>query len=55
MPASTAAPFLTLDFEHKGTTTIVKCHGRLVSGVNEGLYANVSKFIPGVEEDHSPI
>ena len=46
MPTSTAAPFLTLDFEHKGTTTIVKCHGRLVSGVNEGLYSNVSKFIP---------
>jgi anti-sigma B factor antagonist len=46
MPTQTAAPRLTLDIEHKGTTTIVRCHGKLVSGVTDVLYSNVSKLIP---------
>jgi anti-sigma B factor antagonist len=46
MPTQTAAPRLTLDIEHKGTTTIVRCHGKLVSGVTDVLYSNVGKLIP---------
>jgi anti-sigma B factor antagonist len=44
MPAE--APVLTLDLEHKGTTAIVRLHGRLVSGVCDVLYSRVSKLIP---------
>jgi anti-sigma B factor antagonist len=47
MTTPTAAPRLTLDIERKGTTTIVKCHGRLVSGVTDVLYSNVRPLIPG--------
>jgi anti-anti-sigma factor len=37
---------LTLEIERQGTTAIVKCHGRLVYGVTDVLYSNVSKLIP---------
>ena len=46
MPDQAASP-LTLDIERKGDVAIVKCHGRLVSGVNSALYARVSQLIPG--------
>lgn len=46
MQPQTSAPKLTLDIERKGTTTLVKCHGKLVSGVTDVLYMNVSKLIP---------
>ena len=39
-------PRLSLDIEHKGTTAIVRCHGRLVSGVTDGFYADVRKLAP---------
>lgn len=42
-----ASPSLTLDFEHQGTTTIVRCHGKLVSDVTDILYSGVKKVIPG--------
>ena len=41
-----SAPLLTLDIERDGTTTIVRCHGRLVYGVGDILYSRVSKLIP---------
>ncbi len=44
MPAE--VPALTLNVEHEGTTTIVRLHGRLVSGVCDVLYSNVSRLIP---------
>jgi anti-sigma B factor antagonist len=47
MASPSAVPQLTLDIEHKGTTTIVRCHGKLVYGVTDVLYSNVSKLIPG--------
>lgn len=47
MPTPTAAPQLTIDVEQEGTTTIVRCHGRLVSGVTDVLYSNVRPLIPG--------
>ena len=40
------SPQLTLDIERKDTTTIVHCHGKLVYGVTDVLYSNVSKLIP---------
>ena len=46
MTTQAAAPQLTLDVEHKGTTAIVRCHGKLVYGVTDVLYAKVSKLIP---------
>jgi len=46
MPNETSAPQLTLDFERKDTTTLVRLHGKLVSGTGDVLYSNVSKLIP---------
>ena len=46
MSTGAVAPHLTLDIEHQGTTTIVRCHGKLVSGVADILYSRVSKVIP---------
>jgi anti-sigma B factor antagonist len=46
MPVPTTAPQLTLDIEHEGTTAIVRCHGKLVYGVTDVLYSQVSKLIP---------
>jgi anti-sigma B factor antagonist len=46
MPTEPSAPHLTLDIERKGTTAIVRLHGRLVSATGDVLYANVSKLIP---------
>lgn len=46
MPTEASAPLLTLDIEQEGTTTVVRCHGKLVSSVTDVLYSNVSKLIP---------
>jgi anti-anti-sigma factor len=46
MPNPTGAPELTLEIERDGTTTIVRCHGKLIYGVTDVLYAQVSKVIP---------
>jgi anti-anti-sigma factor len=46
MPTEHPAPQLTLDIERNGTTTVVRLHGKLVSGVTDVLYANVSRLIP---------
>jgi anti-sigma B factor antagonist len=40
------APALTLDIERTGTTVIVRCHGKLVSGVDDILYSKVKKLLP---------
>ncbi len=47
MPTPTAAPQLTLEIERKGTTAIVRCHGKLVSGVADVLYSRVKEVVPG--------
>ncbi len=47
MNTPAATPVLTFDIERQGTTTIVRCHGRLVSGVADLLYSNVRQCIPG--------
>jgi anti-anti-sigma factor len=49
MPDQPAADKLTFDIERNGDVVLVHCHGRLVSGVNNSLYAAVSKQIPGTK------
>ena len=39
-------PVLTLQVERTGTTTVVRCSGRLVSGVQDVLYSRVKELIP---------
>ena len=42
-----AAPLLTLEIERTGDSAVVRCHGRLVSGVNNLLYTPVTQLMPG--------
>jgi anti-sigma B factor antagonist len=39
-------PDLTLDIERVGDTALVRCHGRLVTGVTDLLYNEVSRLLP---------
>jgi anti-sigma B factor antagonist len=47
MPNQPAAQLLTLEIDRTGTPVVVKCHGKLVSGVNSLLYLEVHQLIPG--------
>jgi anti-sigma B factor antagonist len=40
---------LTLDVDRTGEAVVVRCHGRLVAGVNDLLYDEVSHLIPGTK------
>ena len=46
MPDQAVANLLTLVVERTGDDTVVCCRGRLVSGVNNRLYLEVSQLIP---------
>lgn len=46
MPDQTAPKPLTLDIERNGATAVVRCHGRLVSGVHDLLYTQVRQIMP---------
>ncbi len=46
MPDEAAASRLTLDIDRTGDAAIVRCHGKLVAGVNDILHAQVSRLIP---------
>jgi anti-anti-sigma factor len=46
MPDKATARRLTLDVERTGNKAVVRLHGRLVAGVNDILYAEVSRLIP---------
>ncbi|MGA3203280.1 MAG: STAS domain-containing protein [Bryobacteraceae bacterium] len=37
---------LSVDIEREGTTAVVKCAGKLVAGVSDFLYTEVSRVIP---------
>jgi anti-sigma B factor antagonist len=37
---------LSVDIEREGTTAVVKCAGKLVAGVSDFLYSEVSRVIP---------
>lgn len=49
MPEEVAAPPLTLDVERTDGAIIVRCHGKLMSGVTGILHARVSQLIPGAK------
>jgi anti-anti-sigma factor len=46
MPEPSTPPPLSLDIERTGTTAIVRCHGRLISGVHDQLYNQVRQIMP---------
>ena len=46
MPDPAAASPLTLAVDRKGNTAVVRCSGKLVSGVNDLLYVQVKQLIP---------
>jgi anti-sigma B factor antagonist len=46
MADEAAASRLTLGVERDGDTAVVRCSGKLVSGVNDFLYTKVSQLIP---------
>lgn len=46
MPEEAATRVLTLDIDRAGNTAVVRCHGKLVAGVNDFLYAEVRRLIP---------
>ncbi len=47
MPGEATASHLTLDVDRTGNAAVVRCSGRLVAGVNDLLYLEVSQLIPG--------
>jgi anti-anti-sigma factor len=47
MPDTEAGCVLTIDFDRVGGETTVRCRGRLVAGVDNALYTQVSQLIPG--------
>jgi anti-anti-sigma factor len=47
MAPATASPVLTIDVERcSGSEVTIRCHGRLVAGVTQILYAPVRELIP---------
>jgi anti-anti-sigma factor len=46
MPDKAVASLLTLDINRAGNAAVVRCHGRLVAGVNDILYVKVSQLFP---------
>src|ERR1700728_1117604 len=45
MSVSATPPF-TLEIEDRGSTAVVRCHGKLLAGHTELLYAPVSELLP---------
>ena len=46
MSDEAAASHLTLDVDRTGNAAVVRCSGKLVAGVNDLLYHEVSQLIP---------
>jgi anti-sigma B factor antagonist len=46
MPDPAVANVLTLEVETAGEVAVVKCHGKLVAGVTDQLYNQVSQLFP---------
>jgi len=40
---------LTFDIERQASVVIVRCHGKLVSGVSDVLYREACKLLPGTK------
>jgi len=47
MSDETKVSRLSVDIEREGDTAVVRCGGKLVAGVNDFLYTEVSGLIPG--------
>jgi anti-anti-sigma factor len=47
MSSEAARSQLTLDVDRTGNAAVVRCSGKLVAGVNDLLYHEVSHLIPG--------
>jgi anti-anti-sigma factor len=45
MSVPTPPPF-ALEIEDRGSTAVVRCHGRLVAGITDLLYVPVSQLLP---------
>jgi anti-sigma B factor antagonist len=45
-PDQTAVSRLSVDIDREGDSAVVRCGGKLVAGVNEFLYTEVSRLIP---------
>ncbi|WP_260734831.1 STAS domain-containing protein [Tunturiibacter lichenicola] len=45
MPAATPPPF-TLEIEDRGSSAVIRCHGKLVAGYTDLLYVPVSQLLP---------
>jgi len=52
MSEKAASNSLTLDVNRTGDTTVVRCSGKLVAGVNDLLYHEVSGLIRGASESY---
>jgi anti-sigma B factor antagonist len=48
-PAPAPTPVFSLDIERSDDHATVLCHGKLVAGVNDVLYREVSKLLPGTK------
>lgn len=46
MPEQPASSLLKIDIEHADGTAVVRCSGKLVAGVCDVLYTEVSRLIP---------
>jgi anti-sigma B factor antagonist len=46
MSDKAAASLLTLDIDRADGVTVVRCHGRLVAGVDDFLYTEVRQLFP---------
>ena len=45
MSAAASPPF-TLEIEDRGSTAVVRCHGKLIAGHTDLLYVPVSQLLP---------
>jgi anti-sigma B factor antagonist len=46
MSDEAATGLFTLDIDRAGSVAVVRCHGKLVAGVNDVLYAEVRQLLP---------
>jgi anti-sigma B factor antagonist len=49
MPDQAATSVLTLEIERAEDAAVVRCQGKLVAGVNDFLYTEVSQVIPNTK------
>jgi anti-sigma B factor antagonist len=49
-PAPATSPLFSLDIECSDGVAVIRCHGKLVAGVNDILYTHVSRLLPGTKQ-----